>query len=84
MTVPEHLTDAYFKKKGTSLAIRWLGLHMSTAGGTGLIPGQESKIPQAQWCAPPPQKNLCKPGTRKVRSSTGREREIQNYGAVPG
>ena len=32
---------------GTSLAVQWLGLHASTAGGTGLIPGQGTKIPQA-------------------------------------
>ena len=49
MKAPEHLTDVYFEKKGTSLAIWWLGLHTSPAGGTGLIRGQESKILQAQW-----------------------------------
>ena len=32
---------------GTSLAVQWLGLHTSTAGGMGLIPGQGTKIPQA-------------------------------------
>ena len=32
---------------GTSLVVQWLGLHTSTAGGTGLIPGLGSKIPQA-------------------------------------
>ena len=28
----------------TSLAVRWLGLQASTAGGVGSIPGQETKI----------------------------------------
>ena len=32
---------------GTSLAIQWLRLCASTAGGTGLIPGQGTKIPYA-------------------------------------
>ena len=30
-----------------SLAIQWLGLHSSTAGGTGSIPGHGTKILQA-------------------------------------
>ena len=30
-----------------SLAVQWLGLHASTAGGTGSIPGQGTKIPHA-------------------------------------
>ena len=30
-----------------SLAIQWLGLHSSTAGGTGSIPGHGPKILQA-------------------------------------
>ena len=29
-----------------SLAVQWSGLHASTAGGTGLIPGWGTKIPQ--------------------------------------
>ena len=34
---------------GNSLAVQWLGLHTSTAGGTGSIPGQGTKIPKAAW-----------------------------------
>ena len=33
----------------TSLAVQWLRLHASNAGGTGLIPGREAKIPHAAW-----------------------------------
>ena len=32
---------------GNSLVVQWLGLCASTAGGTGLIPGQGTKILQA-------------------------------------
>ena len=31
----------------TSLVVQWLGLYASTARGTGLIPGQGTKILQA-------------------------------------
>ena len=31
----------------TSLAVPWLGLHASTSGGPGSIPGRRAKIPQA-------------------------------------
>ena len=37
-------------KIGNSLVVQWLGLHASIAGGPGLIPGQETRIPQALWC----------------------------------
>ena len=30
-----------------SLAVQWLGLHVSTSGGTGSIPDQGTKIPHA-------------------------------------
>ena len=30
--------------RGTSLAVQWLGLHASTAGGSGSIPGRGTKI----------------------------------------
>ena len=33
--------------RGTSLAVQWLGLYAFTAVGTGSIPGQGTKIPQA-------------------------------------
>ena len=35
--------------KGTSLAIPWLRLQASNAGGTGLSPSQEAKITHATW-----------------------------------
>ena len=31
--------------------VQWLGLHAFTAKGTGSVPGQETKIPQAVWCS---------------------------------
>ena len=31
------------------LAVQWLRLHASNAGGTGLIPGWVTKIPHATW-----------------------------------
>ena len=34
-------------KRRTSLAVQWLRLHASTAGGTGWIPGWRTKIPHA-------------------------------------
>ena len=38
------------KNVGTSLAVQWLGLRTSTAGGTGSITGWGTKIPQAVGC----------------------------------
>ena len=35
---------------GNSLAVQWLKLHVSTAGGPGSIPGQGTNILQAAWC----------------------------------
>ena len=39
--------DNYFQKKciAQNLAVQWLSLRTSNAGGAGLIPGWESKIP---------------------------------------
>ena len=35
---------------GTSLVVQWLRLQASTAGGTGSIPGQGTKITHAAGC----------------------------------
>ena len=43
---------------GTSLAVQGLRLHSSTAGDTGSIPGQGSKIPHALCRGHPPQKSV--------------------------
>ena len=47
---------------GTSLAVQWLGLRASTAGGMGLIPGRETKIPTCHvvW---PKKKKPCLDGS---------------------
>ena len=37
------------KKAGNSLAVQWLELCASTAGGLGLTPGLGTKILHAQW-----------------------------------
>ena len=42
---------------GTSLVVQWLKLRASTAGGTGSIPGQGTKIPHA--CGAAKKKNGC-------------------------
>ena len=39
---------------GNSPAVQWLGLRASTAGHTGLIPGQGTKIPHAVRAVRPP------------------------------
>ena len=36
---------------GTSLAVQWLRVCTSTAGGTGSIPGRGIRIPHAVWCS---------------------------------
>ena len=38
------------KGRGTSLAVQWLRLCISTAGDTGSISGWGTKIPHAGWC----------------------------------
>ena len=35
--------------QGTSLAVQWLGLWASNAGGVGSIPGWRTTIPHAAW-----------------------------------
>ena len=39
------------RDEGTSLAVQWLRLCASTAGGAGLIPTRETKIPHAMCAA---------------------------------
>ena len=34
---------------GNSLVLQWLRLCVSTAGGTGFIPVQGTKVPHAMW-----------------------------------
>ena len=43
------IANVFFKNReiGNSLTFRWLGLHASSAGGTGSIPSRGTKIPHA-------------------------------------
>ena len=47
--------NGIFKGLRTSLAVQWLRICASTAGGMGWIPGQGTKISNATWYS---QKNL--------------------------
>ena len=38
-------------QRGTSLVVQWLRLHASTAGGTGSIPVQGTKIQHTEQCS---------------------------------
>ena len=40
------------KNAGISLAVQWLRLCTSIAGGMGSVPGQGTKIPHASRCGP--------------------------------
>ena len=44
---------------GTYLVVQWLRLPASTAGGTGLIPGQGTKILHAAWRGQKKKKEKC-------------------------
>ena len=35
---------------GTSLVVKWLRFHASTAGDVGLIPAWRNEILHAMWC----------------------------------
>ena len=54
---------------GTSLAVQWLRLLTSPAGGTGLIPGQGTKIPHAAWHG----------GKKKKKVALGLWRELYTH-----
>ena len=45
----QHLSDYKMSMTGTSLAVQWLRLCPSTAGGPGSISGGGTKIPHASW-----------------------------------
>ena len=57
---PHDLTSTYevIKHCRTSLVVQWLRLHASNARDTGLIPGQETKIPHALQCGQEKKKKL--------------------------
>ena len=42
----------------TPLVVQWFGLHAFTAGPKGLMPGQGTKIPPAEWCGQKKKKKL--------------------------
>ena len=53
--------------KGISLVVQWLGLWAPTAGGTGSIPGQGTKILQDMWCGKKQNKQANKISSRDLR-----------------
>ena len=54
---------------GTSLAVQWLRLHASTAGDTGSIPGQGTKILHARAAQP----NKTKQNKTKTKQTKKKE-----------
>ena len=60
---------------GDFLAVQWLGLRASTAGGTGSIPGRGTKIPHAEHMVQPKKIkfNLKK---KKKKNVDGRKEKI--------
>ena len=52
---------------GASLVVQWLRLRTSTAGGTGSIPGQGTKIPHAVWHSQKKKKEKKKAHVKDIR-----------------
>ena len=44
-----HIFQISFYSVESPLVIQWLRLHASNVGDLSLIPGQETKVPQATW-----------------------------------
>ena len=63
------LKNKQTKDYGTSLAVQWLRLCTSNAGGAGLIPGWGTKIPHATWYG----QKLKKKNTQKNQKISVRE-----------
>ena len=53
---------------GSSLEVQWLLFHAFTAGGTGSLPGQVTKIPHAVLCGP---QKIIKKKKKKKEYATG-------------
>ena len=51
--------------RGNSPVVQWLGLCAASTGGTGLIPGQRTGIPYAEWCNQKKKKKLIWRGKAK-------------------
>ena len=51
------------ERSGSSLAVQWLGFCAFTTRGTVLVSGWATKIPQASWHGPPPQKRKGREGS---------------------
>ena len=70
MFLEQKLSDFNGLKKhlGTSLVVQWLGLHASTLGSKGSVPGRGTMIPQAEQQGPPPpqKKRRVKETARKL------------------
>ena len=72
---------------GTSLAIQWLRLRASTAGGVGSTPGLGSKIPPASQCCqtpPPTQKPKTKTSKQKTQKTNNNKQTNKNHGLYFG
>ena len=68
----------FVENSGSSLAVQWLGLCAFTAMGLSSIPGQGTKIPQAEWYSPK-QKQTTKKNTLKTEiTDTYTENTTQN------
>ena len=53
---------------GTTLAVQWLRLWASTAGGVGSIPGWGTKIPRAECGVAKKKQNKTKPNKKPKRA----------------
>ena len=61
---------------GTSLAVQWLRLHASTAGGAGSIPGWGTKIPHAGQSGEGQEAHTKK--NQPVKENTGKTEEPES------
>ena len=60
------------------MVVQWLGLHVSTAGGVGSIPGGGAKVLFTVKCSPPPKKYIY---IIKINIVGGRQRKSKGLEA---